>query len=208
MNGDRCGVHPACNHPHYGALPIGGEAESGPGWKHPRLASVGALATGAAHLSLFEIVKIYSEGPIPQLYGNPPPEQKSPFGLSLGHVVRVGVQMSTTTQDDNSLRAMKARQTRKIQQLREVFLTNGRLSVRKQAELLGLRPAPRMPSSSATTKVLGSPQRSSNACWRARTYPKERGLSYSNTTLKRLPVYTAILVPKDVDLWPRSQRKH
>ena len=49
--------------------------------------------------------------------------------------------MGTTTQDDNSLRAMKARQTRKIQQLREVFLTNGRLSVRKQAELLGLRPS-------------------------------------------------------------------
>jgi len=49
--------------------------------------------------------------------------------------------MGTTTQDDNSLRAMKARQTRKIQQLREVFLTDGRLSVRKQAELLGLRPS-------------------------------------------------------------------
>jgi hypothetical protein len=33
---------------------------------------------------------------------------------------------------------MQARQTRKIEQLREVFLTNGRLSVKEQAELLGL----------------------------------------------------------------------
>ena len=49
--------------------------------------------------------------------------------------------MGTITQDDNSLRAMKARQTRKIEQLREVFLTNGRLSVREQAELLGLSPS-------------------------------------------------------------------
>ena len=43
--------------------------------------------------------------------------------------------------DDNSLRAMKARQTRKIEQLREVFLTNGRLRVREQAKLLGLCPS-------------------------------------------------------------------
>ncbi len=42
---------------------------------------------------------------------------------------------------DNSLRAMKARQTRKIEQLREVFLTNGRLRVREQAKLLGLSPS-------------------------------------------------------------------
>jgi hypothetical protein len=49
--------------------------------------------------------------------------------------------MSTSTEDDNSLRAMKARQTRKIEQLRDVFLTNSRLSVREQAKLLGLRPS-------------------------------------------------------------------
>ena len=49
--------------------------------------------------------------------------------------------MGTTTQDDNSLRAMKARQTRKIEQLREVFLTDGRLRVRQQANLLGLCPS-------------------------------------------------------------------
>ncbi len=48
--------------------------------------------------------------------------------------------MGATTQD-NSLRAMKARQTRKIEQLREVFLTNGRLKVREQAKLLGLCPS-------------------------------------------------------------------
>ena len=44
----------------------------------------------------------------------------------------------TSTHSDHSLRAMQARQTRKIEQLREVFLTNGRLSVKEQAELLGL----------------------------------------------------------------------
>ena len=49
--------------------------------------------------------------------------------------------MGATTQDDNSLRAMKARQTRKIEQLREIFLTNGRLRVREQAKLLGLCPS-------------------------------------------------------------------
>jgi len=48
--------------------------------------------------------------------------------------------MGTTTQD-NSLRAMKARQTRKIEQLREIFLTNDRLRVREQAKLLGLCPS-------------------------------------------------------------------
>ncbi len=48
--------------------------------------------------------------------------------------------MGATTQD-NSLRAMKARQTRKLEQLREVFLTNGRLRVREQAKLLGLCPS-------------------------------------------------------------------
>jgi hypothetical protein len=48
--------------------------------------------------------------------------------------------MGATTQD-NSLRAMKARQTRKIEQLREVLLTNGRLKVREQAKLLGLSPS-------------------------------------------------------------------
>ena len=49
--------------------------------------------------------------------------------------------MGATTQDDNSLRAMKARQTRKIEQLREVFLTSSRLRVREQATLLGLCPS-------------------------------------------------------------------
>ena len=49
--------------------------------------------------------------------------------------------MGTITQDDNSLRAMKARQTRKIEQLSEAFVTNGRLRVREQAELLGLSPS-------------------------------------------------------------------
>ena len=49
--------------------------------------------------------------------------------------------MGATTQDDISLRAMKARQTRKIEQLREIFLTNGRLRVREQAKLLGLCPS-------------------------------------------------------------------
>jgi len=48
------------------------------------------------------------------------------------------VSTGATKQDDNSLRAMKARQTRKIEQLREVLFTDGRLSVREQAELLGL----------------------------------------------------------------------
>jgi hypothetical protein len=52
---------------------------------------------------------------------------------------RVG-HMGATTQD-NSLRAMKARQTRKIEQLRDVLLTNGRLKVREQAKLLGLCPS-------------------------------------------------------------------
>ena len=56
--------------------------------------------------------------------------------------------MSKTTEGDHCLRAMKARQARKIEQLREVFLTNGRLSVREQAELLGqhgsCRPAPQL----------------------------------------------------------------
>ena len=44
----------------------------------------------------------------------------------------------TSIHDDHSLRAMQARQRRKIELLREVFLTNGRLSVKEQAELLGL----------------------------------------------------------------------
>ena len=43
-----------------------------------------------------------------------------------------------TKQNGNSLGAMKARQTRKIEQLREVLLTHRRRSVREQAELLGL----------------------------------------------------------------------
>ena len=51
-----------------------------------------------------------------------------------------GVQIGAPTQNDNSLRA-KARQTRNIEQLREVFLTNGRLRVREQAKLLGLCPS-------------------------------------------------------------------
>jgi hypothetical protein len=44
----------------------------------------------------------------------------------------------TSIHDDHSLRAMQARQTCKIEQLREVFFVNGRLSVKEQAELLGL----------------------------------------------------------------------
>ena len=48
------------------------------------------------------------------------------------------VSTGATTQDNNSLRAMKARQTRKIEQLREVLFANRRLRVREQAELLGL----------------------------------------------------------------------
>ena len=44
----------------------------------------------------------------------------------------------TSIHDDHSLRAMQARQTCKIEQLREVFFANGRLSVKEQAELLGL----------------------------------------------------------------------
>jgi hypothetical protein len=42
------------------------------------------------------------------------------------------------TQDDNSWWAMKARQARKIEQPKEVFLINGRLRVKEQAKLLGL----------------------------------------------------------------------
>ena len=44
----------------------------------------------------------------------------------------------TPVHDDHSLRVMQARQMRKIEQLREVFLANGRLTVREQAKLLGL----------------------------------------------------------------------
>ena len=114
-------------------------------------------------------------------------------------------QMGATTQD-NSLRAMKARQTRKIEQLREVFLTNGRLRVREQAKLLGLCPSTAHAVLQRNYKNSGPPQRSSSGCWRAQTYPIVRGLSFSNTATKKLPVCTATLLPKDVDLWPRSQR--
>jgi hypothetical protein len=44
----------------------------------------------------------------------------------------------TSIHDDHSLRAMQARHTCKIDQLREVLFANGRLSVKEQAELLGL----------------------------------------------------------------------
>ena len=44
----------------------------------------------------------------------------------------------TSIHDNPSLRAMQARQTCKIEQLREVLFANGRLSVKEQAELLGL----------------------------------------------------------------------
>ena len=44
----------------------------------------------------------------------------------------------TSIHDDHSLRAMQARHTCKIELLREVLFANGRLSVKEQAELLGL----------------------------------------------------------------------
>ena len=44
----------------------------------------------------------------------------------------------TSIHDDHSLRAMQARHTCKIELLREVLFANGPLSVKEQAELLGL----------------------------------------------------------------------
>ena len=56
-------------------------------------------------------------------------------------MARPNMAADTPVHDDHSLRAMQARQMRKIEQLREVFLTNGRLTVREHAKLLGLCPS-------------------------------------------------------------------
>ena len=115
------------------------------------------------------------------------------------------VSTGATTQDDNSLRAMKARQTRKIEQLREVLFANRHLRVREQAELLGLGRSTAHAVLQRSYKHSGLSAAIIKRMLACRTYPTERGLSLSNTTPRRLPDCTGIHVPKDLDLWLRSQ---